>query len=144
MEDILWSLDPANDSMERSLLRMREYTDSLETHYTASIEFHVDKNVTAINLDMKKRLEFLILFKESLKAIVQYAHGRQTHITLSLSGNKLLQLNIQDTTAHTDTSSPELEKLIKELYNRSAYINAEADIQRDHKGMAIILLVPMA
>jgi ligand-binding sensor domain-containing protein/signal transduction histidine kinase len=143
MEDILWSLDPVNDSMERSLLRMREYIDSLETHYTASIDFNVDKNVTTINLDMKKRLEFFILFKESLKAIVQYAHGRQTHINLSLSGNKLLQLNIQDTTAHTDINSPELEKLIKELYNRSACINAEADIHRDHKGMAIILLVPM-
>lgn len=143
MEDILWSLDPANDSMEKSLLRMREYIDSLQTHYAASIDFNVDKNVTTVNLDMKKRLEFFILFKESLRAIVQYAHGRQTYINLSLSGNKLLQLNMQDTTANTNTDSPDLEKLIKELYNRSAYINAEADIQRDHKGMAIILQMPM-
>lgn len=142
MDDILWSLDPANDSMESSLLRMREYVDSLETNYTASIAFNVEKNVTGLNLDMKKRLEFFILFKESLRAIIQYANGRQTHINLSLSNSKLLQLNIQDTTANAHINSPELEKIIKELYNRSAHINTEADIQRDRNGMAIILRMP--
>ncbi|NII26852.1 hypothetical protein HB364_17310 [Pseudoflavitalea sp. X16] len=142
MEDILWSLDPDNDSMEKSLLRMREYIDALKNRYAASIDLTVDKKVTAVKLDMKKRLEFFILFKESLRAIIQHAEGKETLINLGLSGNKLL-LTIQDATAHPAINTPELEKLIKDLHGRSAFINAETEVQRDRNGMAIILLVPM-
>ena len=143
MEDILWSLDPDNDSMEKSLLRMREYIDALKNRYAASIDLAVDKKVTAVNLDMKKRLEFFILFKESLRAIVQYAAGRKTQINLGLSGNKLLQLTIQDSTADPGSNPLEMEKLVKDLHHRAAYINAETEVQHDRNGMTILLLVPM-
>lgn len=142
MEDILWSLDPDNDSMEKSLLRMREYIDALKNRYVASIDLTVDKKVTAVKLDMKKRLEFFILFKESLRAIIQYAEGRKTQINLGLSGNKLLQLTIQDPGANPDSNPIEMEKLVKDLHNRAAFINAETEVQHDRNGMAIILVVP--
>ena len=30
MDDMLWSLDPQNDNMEKTILRMHEFTDALK------------------------------------------------------------------------------------------------------------------
>ncbi|MEI9911526.1 MAG: hypothetical protein WDO71_18865 [Bacteroidota bacterium] len=45
MDDILWSIDPDNDTMEKSLLRMMEFADALKNRHGASIEIILDKKV---------------------------------------------------------------------------------------------------
>ena len=45
MDDILWSIDPQNDSMEKSLLRMMEFADVLKNMFGANIELALDKKV---------------------------------------------------------------------------------------------------
>ncbi|RYF94077.1 MAG: hypothetical protein EOO02_23820 [Chitinophagaceae bacterium] len=141
MDDILWSIDPENDSMEKTLLRMMEFTDALKQRHGASIELEVDKKIRSLNLDMKVRNEFFLIFKEGLRMIVQYADGKDTLINIDLFRNKL-SLKLQDATARLDTHIDEIERAIKEINTRSALIMAEADIQYDKNGIAIILLIP--
>lgn len=138
MDDILWSIEPENDSMERSLLRMREFIDALKNRYNADIVLITDKLPARISLDMRKRHEFFLLFKEALRVVVQIAEGRDTLIHLDTSRNKLV-LKLQDATANPYSQQPELEEAIREIHNRSNLINAETDIQYDQKGIAIII-----
>lgn len=141
MDDILWSIDPENDSMEKTLLRMMEFTDAMKQRHTASIELVVDKKIRSLKLDMKVRNEFFLIFKEGLRMIVQYAGGRDTLINIDLFRNKL-SLKLQDATARMDTHIEEIEQCIKEINTRTGLIMAEADIQYDRNGIAIILLIP--
>lgn len=142
MDDILWSVDPQNDSMEKTILRMMEYTDSLKNRFTASIELTVDKKVQALKLDMKIRHEFFLIFKEGLKMIVQYADGRNTLINIDLFKNRL-SLKLQDASARLDTNLPEIESLIRSINNRASALHAESDIQYDRSGIAVLLMVPV-
>lgn len=141
MDDILWSIDPENDSMEKTLLRMMEFTDALKQRYGAAIELVVDKKIRSLKLDMKVRNEFFLIFKEGLRMIVQYAGGKDTLINIDFFRNKL-SLKLQDATARMDTQIDEIERCIKEINTRSEIISAEADIQYDKNGIAIILLIP--
>lgn len=141
MDDILWSIDPENDSMEKTLLRMMEFTDALKQRHGAAIELVVDKKIRSLKLDMKVRNEFFLIFKEGLRMIVQYAGGKDTLINIDFFRNKL-SLKLQDATARMDTQIDEIERCIKEINTRSEMIAAEADIQYDKNGIAIILLIP--
>lgn len=142
MDDILWSIDPENDSMEKTLLRMMEFTDALKNRHDAVIELALDKKVRSLKLGMRTRNEFFLIFKESLRMIVQYAGGKDTCINIDFFRNKL-SLKLQDATAKLDSNIEDIERMIREINTRAAAIGAEADIQYDKNGIAIILLIPV-
>ncbi|MBL7738918.1 MAG: hypothetical protein JNK14_06835 [Chitinophagaceae bacterium] len=142
MDDILWSIDPQNDNMERSLLRMMEFADALKNRHGANIELALDKKVRSLKLDMKIRHEVFIIFKEALRMIVQYSGGRETLVHIDLFKNKL-SLKLQDAGATLDKNTTEIDNCIKEMNDRSAAISADLDVQYDKNGIAVILLVPV-
>jgi hypothetical protein len=142
MDDILWSIDPLNDTMEKSLLRMMEFADSVKTRYAASIEISIDKKVRSLKLDMKTRHEAFLVFKQALTMIVVYSGGRQTLINIDLFKNKL-SVRLQDKTASLDKNITQIDDIIKEMNTRSEFIAADLDVQYDNNGIAIVLLVPV-
>ncbi|MCR6720322.1 MAG: hypothetical protein NVV59_08495 [Chitinophagaceae bacterium] len=77
MDDILWSIDPENDSIEKTLLRMMEFTDALRNRHAANIELIVDKKIQKLRLSMKTRHEFFLIYKEGIRLITQYAGGKK-------------------------------------------------------------------
>ncbi|MCG2617786.1 hypothetical protein LZZ85_26030 [Terrimonas sp. NA20] len=140
MDDILWSIDPENDSMEKTILRMMEFTDAMKQRYGSAIELSVDKKIHSLKMDMKVRNEFFLIFKEGLRMIAEYAEGRDTLINIDIFRNKL-SLKLQDATARMDSRVDDIERCIREINSRSKNIHAEADIQYDKNGIALILLI---
>src|SRR5215510_6018249 len=53
MDDILWGIDPNNDSMENFMLRLREHIDSLRNQYSVEIDVLIDKKAESLPLTMK-------------------------------------------------------------------------------------------
>jgi ligand-binding sensor domain-containing protein len=142
MDDILWSIDPNNDTMEKSLLRMMEFADSLKKEYGVSIELALDKKVRSLRPDMKIRHEVSIIFKDALRMIVQYSGGKETLIHIDLFKNKL-SIKLQDATASLEKNVDEIDRIIREMNNRVGFIQADIDVQYDKKGVVVILLVPV-
>ena len=142
MDDILWGIDPQNDSMEKSLLRMMEFADVMKNLHGAQIELALDKRVRSLKLDMKTRHDLFLIFKEALRTIVEFSGGRETLIHIDLFKNKL-SLKLQDATATFEKNIPQIESSIKEMNSKAALINADLDVQYDKKGIAIILLIPV-
>lgn len=142
MDDILWSIDPQNDSMEKSLLRMMEFADALKQRHGAHIEIVLDKKVRSLRLDMKTRHEVFLIFKEALRTIVQYSCGKETLVNIDLFKSKL-SIKLQDATATFDKNEAQIDNCIREMNDRSSVIHADLDVQCDKKGVAIILMVPV-
>lgn len=71
MEDILWSIDPRNDSMENFLLRFREYIDAMKSQHQVSIDMLVDKQALGLKLKMEKRSDIFALFKGGINTTVR-------------------------------------------------------------------------
>lgn len=142
MDDILWSIDPENDSMQKTVLRMLEFADALRNRHQAQIDISVDKKVQSLQLDMKTRHEFFLIFKEALRLMVTYAGGRNTLIQVDLFRNKL-SLKFQDSTARLEHQVAEIDQSIEQIHQRCEMLNGESDIQYDKNGMAIVVLLPI-
>ena len=70
MDDMLWSISPDNDSMDKTVDRMREYIDALQNRHQVKIELLVDKGIGKLELNMRLRHEAFVLFKEGIKSLV--------------------------------------------------------------------------
>jgi ligand-binding sensor domain-containing protein/signal transduction histidine kinase len=142
MDDILWSIDPDNDNMEKSLLRMMEFADALKNRHGATVEIALDKKVRSLKPDMKTRHEVFLIFKQALKMIIEYSEGKKTLVHIDLFKNKL-SVKLQDATASLDKNIADIDESIKDMNARSALIGGDLDVQYDKNGIAVVLLVPV-
>jgi streptogramin lyase/signal transduction histidine kinase len=142
MDDILWSINPDNDSMEKMLLRMREFTDALKNRNDASIEMTVEGKLGSMEPNMKSRHEFFLIFKEVLRKMVERSNGTEIRIHIDLLKAKL-SMKIQDNGSYSYHDSMFAESEMLELIKRADIINAVLDIQADNKGSFVILIVPV-
>ncbi len=141
MDDMLWVIDPANDSMEKTLLRMAEFIDALRNRHEADIEINIEEKVKGLNLDMKLRHGFFFIFKTALRCMVQYSGAKQTLVNIDLQKNGLC-LKMHGTTEVKEDDTHIL-KCSEEMKMHAADINAELDIQNDKGGAKIVLLMPV-
>ena len=142
MDDMLWSIDPQNDSMEKSLLRMLEYVDALINRHGANIDILVDEHVRSLQLDMKSRHEMLLIFKEVLRNMVLVSKGSHILINIDLVRSRL-SLKMQDDGMYGTEADLFSLQTLDLLSKRTNTIQAELDIQADKNGASVILLVPV-
>ncbi|MEP7320250.1 MAG: triple tyrosine motif-containing protein, partial [Panacibacter sp.] len=135
MDDMLWSIDPINDSMEKTILRLTEYAEGLQQQ-GLNLSMEVDEKVKSQKLDMKVRHELLFIFKEALKLIAGHAINSATLISISFEKEQL-SLNIHNSEAVLNVLNPEVSAGIDELNKRAAYINARFDITTDKKSVSV-------
>lgn len=140
MDDVFWSIDPSNDSMEKTLLRMEEFVSAMKHRHGAHIDMFVDEAVKSIRLDMVSRHEIYIIFRRALRNIARASNGDPILINLDYVAHRL-SLKIHSLGNY---GSPEVlyehEKLI-DLDKRAEAIKAEFDIQSDSKEVSVILNV---
>ena len=140
MDDIQWTLNPENDSMEKTILRMKEYAEALQNTFPVQVQIEIDEKVKQLKLDMKVRHEMFLIFKKTLAAIAEESNHSTSIINVDYSGKKLL-MKIQNN--EVKLSGINAEQTIKEIIQRAETIHAEPDIQNDSKGISLILLVSL-
>jgi signal transduction histidine kinase len=142
MDDILWSIHPENDNMEKTLLRMTEFTDALKNRKQVNFETAVDEKIKSLQLDMKSRHEFFLIFKDALRSMAGYSNGTRILINIDLLRPKL-SMKIQDNGSYDDPASVFSDNCMLNMIKRAEQINAVLDIQTDRKGVSVILLLPI-
>jgi ligand-binding sensor domain-containing protein len=138
MEDILWTLEPGNDSMEKMLLRIKEYTDGFRNSNNVSVELHNNKNINNLILDMRCRHEFLLFYKQALVFMTQ--HESCTHITIHLGYIRhKLTLRMQ-AKCHPEAKENNTVLFTRhELEKRAEALNASLSMDADKNGFYIYL-----
>ncbi len=92
MSDIVWSINPNNDSLEQVTGKMKEFAaeilDPLDIGYT----FSGEENLQAVKLDVSTRKNLFLIFKEAINNAAKYSsasaikiHFKKDHGSLSLS-----------------------------------------------------------
>jgi ligand-binding sensor domain-containing protein len=137
MDDMLWSLNPENDSMDKTISRIKEYADALMQRHPVNIELLIDKNVAKLQLNMKLRHEAFLLFKEGLRSLVE-AGTAVCIVHLSLEKAKLL-FTIEFTNEGCDMQ--QLNNLLhrRDMEARLVALGAKLDVQL-HKSRSMFLL----
>lgn len=95
MKDIVWDINTRNDTFDRMISRMREYATQLLESKGYQVHFRVDEGLNVLVLNMEKRRDFFLVFKEALNNVLKYAGGEQVWISLILQSDELT-LTVRD------------------------------------------------
>ncbi len=95
ISDIVWSVNPENDSMEKALARMSTYASEMLENVGTELRFEVGEGVNALTLPMEKRKDFYLIFKEAIHNCAKYAQAKQVEVSLWKEGNALI-LSVKD------------------------------------------------
>ncbi len=94
MREILWNINPNNDSVEKAMPRLLQFaSDLLEKK---NIKLHASiADLTKIKMDMDRRRDLSLIFKEALHNIIRHSGAQNVWITAEKK-NKILKLQIVD------------------------------------------------
>lgn len=95
MDDIVWSIKPQNDSMEKVISRMREFSTSALEPKEIDFRFEVDEDVYKLKLPMDDRRDLFLIFKEAINNIAKYSRSSRALIQFTIK-NKHLQMCLKD------------------------------------------------
>jgi hypothetical protein len=140
MDDMLWSIDPANDSMAKTIDRIKEFADALRHRHEVLINLQTDPKVISLKPDMKLRHEVMIIYKMALRMLVEEMKSPHTSINIDYVRGQL-QLNIFAHQLKLPDNNNQVIKMMDEMRSRSRSINAILEFQSDEKGTAVILAV---
>ncbi|MES2881196.1 MAG: triple tyrosine motif-containing protein, partial [Bacteroidota bacterium] len=90
MDDMLWSIDPQNDSMKKTVLRIRDFTGSLRANSDVEIDLIVDHKVQKLEMDMRFRHELFFFYKEAMQFLLQHTQSRQLFVNINQVRSKLM------------------------------------------------------
>ena len=95
MSDIVWTINPQNDSFEKIIIRMRSFAYHLLKAKKIEYSFEVDEQLNLVTLPMQVRKNFYLVFKEGITNLIKYSGASRVLIELYWE-NKTIVLKIRD------------------------------------------------
>jgi signal transduction histidine kinase len=89
MDDIIWSINPVNDTMGKVLVRIKEFVAETLEPKEINFVFIVPEEVKELKLDMEARRDFFLIFKEAINNISKYSEAQNVRIEIKKSDNDL-------------------------------------------------------
>jgi signal transduction histidine kinase len=109
MDDIVWSINPMNDTMRKIFARMREFATEVFEAKEIETHFHFDEHAYDLALNMEQRRDLFLIFKEAVNNIAKYASATEVNIDATLK-DQTLSLIVKDNGAGFN-----VEKAIAEM-----------------------------
>jgi ligand-binding sensor domain-containing protein/two-component sensor histidine kinase len=128
MSDIVWTINPDNDSFERIILRMRSLSYNLLRAKQIDFSFRADEKLNDLKLSLEERRNFYLIFKEALNNLVKYSNAKRASVALGKNGIHISLLIRDDGVGFDTTKSYNGNGLIN-MKKRSKEINAELNIE---------------
>ncbi len=88
--EIIWSINPTNDSIERIVLHAKEYTAELLEYNGIAYQLNVDIPFTQIKIAMQDRRHLFLIIKEALNNLIKYAQCTKVDLTMRVEGHTLM------------------------------------------------------
>jgi signal transduction histidine kinase len=148
MDDIVWSINPVNDSMRKILARMKEFAGNVLEASDIDYTFTVDETVKDMTFDMEWRREIFLVFKEAINNIVKYSKAAKVDITVRKQKN-VLQMTINDDGVGFNTDDDHQGAMrgngLRNMRKRAEAMNGSLKIiSAPESGTSVELRIPLA
>lgn len=95
MNDIVWSIDPKNDSFEFLLLRMKTHAARMFQAKGINYEIDIPEELSGLRLPLGFRRRFFLIYKEAINNVIRHAQASRVTLTMHRE-NKSLVMTISD------------------------------------------------
>jgi signal transduction histidine kinase len=142
MDDIVWSINPMNDNLQRVIARMREFTTGVLEGRQIAFTFSIDDKIFNRKLQLESRHDFFMIYKEAITNIAKYAQCTFADIRIQLRKGKLV-LRVQDNGVGFDVNDANEGDGLMNMQRRAHRMKGQLNIQsQPGKGTVITLMFP--
>jgi ligand-binding sensor domain-containing protein/two-component sensor histidine kinase len=141
MSDIVWAVNPQNDSVGNLAARMREYLGHTVEPEGFEVEFTVGEHMLNDELSMNQRQHYFLVFKEAVNNAVKYSKGKK--ITVQLIRDKHhITLVVKDDGKGFSRETVKYSNGFKNMQARAAELKGVLDIRSGETGTTVELICP--
>lgn len=143
MGDMVWSINPRNDSIQQVITRMREFaTEILESK---NISYYFDEIIRDnLILTAEQRKNLFLIFKEAINNVAKYSGATRVEILLNQQSNSLL-LKIKDNGRGFDEQKVKAGNGLRNQRERATEINAKLTVKStEDQSTEVLLELPIA
>jgi len=133
MSDIVWTINPENDSFEKIIVRMRSFAHHLLKAKKVEYTFEVDEKLNSITLPMQVRKNFYLVFKEAVTNLIKYSEATRVSISLTVE-NKTIHLRILDNGRGIPVNATTQGNGLMNMKRRADEIRADLNIKAANGG----------
>ncbi len=142
MSDIVWAINPENDSFEKMSGRMQNLAAELCSVKNIQLQFTAEETLDQLQLSMEQRRNIYLIFKEALNNALKYSICRNIKIDLR-KDNRWLVLSVQDDGKGFNEALVAENKWggngLKNMRHRAKEINGELMIETEENKGTLIL-----
>ena len=143
MDDIIWSVNSRNDSLEETMARMRRYAAELFDNSETNCHLQLEEKRSNKKLSMEQRRDVYLIYKEALTNIHKHAVAKNIWINVDQNQNHLLMQIKDDGKGFSDDLLTHRNGL-KNLRSRVEKWDGKIGIQsKENKGTVIEIKIPL-
>lgn len=143
MSDIVWSINPANDDMDKILLRMRSNAQELAGAADMGLQWEEDEKIGQLKLSMEQRKNFYLFFKEAINNAAKYSKAAQLQVTLQYR-RRFIQLLVKDNGIGFNDFTEYTGNGLKNMQQRAGLLGGKFSLRSyPQKGTVITLTFPI-
>lgn len=144
LNDIIWSVNSSNDSIEEIFTRMRRYAADLFDKSNTICHLNLDKTVAEKKLNMEQRRDLYLIYKESMNNIHKHAVANNVWINVQWRSGKL-HLKIKDDGKGFDPSVSTNGNGLKNILSRTEKWKGSTTIETTPgNGTHIEIIIPLS
>lgn len=130
MSDIVWAVDPKNDSFENVLIRMKTLAARMLDAKGIDYDIHIAPDLSPLDMPLQYRRHFFLVFKEAVNNIIK--HSCATRVDLSINrANGMLVMDLQDNGIGFNTASPKEGNGLRNMKARARALGGEYTVTSD-------------
>ena len=128
VNDMVWAINSKNDNFENIIKRMKSFASGIFAAKDIRLHFDFDKKLLQSKLNMDKRENFYLIFKEAVNNSAKYSRAKNAFILIS-NNQDSLKMTIRD-----DGDGFELNKIVagnglKNMRDRANSLKASFSIE---------------
>jgi ligand-binding sensor domain-containing protein/two-component sensor histidine kinase len=143
LDDIVWSINTQNDSLQQVAARMRRFASEIFDGANVSYSLQMEEQLGNMKLNMEQRRDVFLIFKEALNNVHKHAGAKNVMIKLWME-NRHLHMVIADDGKGFDTNMATNRNGIKSLKQRVARWKGNLRIESaPGKGTTLAVYLPL-
>lgn len=144
MNEVIWTLNPSNDTLHNLLAYLRDHVYQFSEKYTIATTLEIgDSLYRDTPMSAEQRRSTFLLVKEILHNVVKHAHASHVSIVISESSNTLT-INIQDNGTGFDPDLRTSGNGFRNMQKRIQMLKGKLSIATTRgKGTSILIELPI-
>jgi signal transduction histidine kinase len=138
MDDIIWCVNPKNDSFTHFMLRIRKFGAALFEAKGIEYDISIDENIPDNPLSMASRQHMYLILKEAINNLVKYSGASYASLSMQLNAN-FLDIIVKDNGKGFDTNDVRRGNGLYNMKRRASMLNAILNIESSEKGTIVFL-----